>query len=427
MNYYGAVIVSAVVLLSLFVVSGTVGAQENPETKIAGGLEDVENDTVEVVIAFEDGGGIGADSEADISVDDMKRQADRNRKAVEALADSEGGIKVKNSLWLANSVVASVDTNRTPFDRLASMDGVEQIHRNFEVEVHSTEARQPVSSEGTATPPALSPGVTEPSVSTNSFTYGLEQINAPDVWSEFGTRGQGSRVAVLDTGMNVSHPDLDLRNEDPGNSTYPGGWAEFDSSGDRVVGSEPKDYGDHGTHVSGTVAGGNASGTAVGVAPETELMHAAVLTDCSNGPCEGTLAQIVGGMQWAVDNNADVISMSLGVDGTFDAFIDPIRNAKNQGTFVVASAGNSGNGTSGSPGNVYDSVSVGASDSNRDIATFSGGEVIENSQDWNSPHSDWPACIGYGGFDDFGGRGGPFARRNKVDPRNDGAQARRMG
>ena len=190
--------------------------------------------------------------------------------------------------------------------------------------------------------------------------------------------------------MNVSHPDLDLRNENPGDPTYPGGWAEFDSSGNRVTGSEPKDYGNHGTHVSGTVAGGNASGTAVGVAPETELMHAAVLTDCSSGDCVGTFSQIISGMEWAVDNDADVISMSLGADGNFEQFIDPVRNAQSQGTFVVASAGNNGEGTSGSPGNVYDSLSVGASDSNEDIDSFSSGEVIDTDQDWGSPPSDWP-------------------------------------
>jgi len=368
------------VFVSAFAFVGVAGAQEVPDSgvEIDDRLYEQEGDTVDVVIRFGDSGASGAD------ISDMKREVERNRQYVEKLARSEKGIRIKNSLWLANAVVVSVDTDRVSYKKLSSISGVERLHANFEVKAVGARAQSNDEGNGMS-PSAIFSPESPPQLAPNSFTYGLEQINAPEVWSEFGTQGQGSRVAVLDTGIDVDHPDLDLRNEDPGNSTYPGGWAEFDSSGNQVSGSEPQDTDSHGTHVSGTVAGGDASGTAVGVAPETELMHGLVLPGGV-----GTFAQIVGGMQWAVDNDADVISMSLGSPGFDDAWVEPVRNAEDQGVLVVAAAGNSGEGTSGSPGNIYDSLSVGASDSNRDIAGFSGGEEIVTDDVGGSLPSDWP-------------------------------------
>ncbi len=110
--------------------------------------------------------------------------------------------------------------------------------------------------------------------------------------------------------------------DDPTDPTYPGGWAEFNESGDRVVGSTPYDSGAHGTHVSATVAGGNQSGTAIGVAPEAELLHGLVLDE------GGTFAQIIAGMEWALEEEADVISMSFGATGRHHQLTDPVRNAE---------------------------------------------------------------------------------------------------
>ena len=377
-----------ILLVSVFAFVGVAGAQDVSESgvEIDDRLYEEEGDRVDVVLRFGDTGAASAD------VSDMKSEVERNKRAVESLANSKKGIRVENSLWLANAVVVSVDTDKVSYKELSSVSGVERLHANFKVSVSAGAAKTAdsagVSGSKVASPESstrsLASPESNPQVSPDSFTYGLEQINAPDVWSEFGTQGQGARVAVLDTGIDIDHPDLELRNDDPGNSTYPGGWAEFDANGNQVVGSEPQDSDSHGTHVSGTVAGGDASGTAIGVAPEAELMHGLVLPGGF-----GNFAQIVGGMQWAVEEDADVISMSLGATGYDDAWAQPVRNAEGQGVLVIAAAGNSGEGSSGSPGNVYDSLSVGASDSNEDIAGFSSGESITEDV-WNSPPSDWP-------------------------------------
>ena len=198
------------------------------------------------------------------------------------------------------------------------------------------------------------------------------------MWSRYDTRGAGANVTVLDTGIDPGHPDLALAN-----------WSEFDGSGTELD-TQPQDYGSHGTHVSGTVAGGNESGEYVGVAPAANLSHGAVLTDCGSDGCFGTSSQIIAGMQWAVANDADVLSMSIVCQGYCTWPVDAVRNAESAGTTVVAAIGNNGEGTSSSPGNVYDSISVGASDSNEDIASFSSGEQIDTDSAWPVTPPSWP-------------------------------------
>jgi subtilisin family serine protease len=129
-------------------------------------------------------------------------------------------------------------------------------------------------------------------------------------------------------------------------------------------------------------------------------MHAKVL----NNTGAGTYGGIVEGMQWAVKNDADVISASLGAAGYNDAFINPVRNAQANGVIVVAAVGNGGSGTSGSPANVYDATAVGSVDvtlgypdperstldlTNDTVSAVSGGERIERS-DWEETYNDTP-------------------------------------
>jgi hypothetical protein len=80
------------------------------------------------------------------------------------------------------------------------------------------------------------------------------------VWEQLGIFGDGVRVATLDTGVAIDHPDLEGRmvTDDPGDPTFPGGWMEFDEDGN-LVSSEPHDSALHGTHVAGTIHGGDDS------------------------------------------------------------------------------------------------------------------------------------------------------------------------
>jgi hypothetical protein len=163
--------------------------------------------------------------------------------------------------------------------------------------------------------------------------------------------------------------------------TFPGGWIEFDYSGNIVEGSIPYDTYGHGTHTSGTVLGGNASGVAIGVAPDAWLMHGLILPGGS-----GSFTQCIAGMQWAIDpfdqygnpagEKADVVSMSWGASGYWDEMIEPIENMRAAGVIPIASIGNYGEGVSGSPGNVYESFGIGATDEYDAVAHFSSGEEI---------------------------------------------------
>ena len=209
-------------------------------------------------------------------------------------------------------------------------------------------------------------------------SWGLDAISAPAVWGAYGGRGQGVKVAVLDTGIDGSHPDF---KRPTGARSKISNWAEFDSRGREVLGSTPHDTKEHGTHCAGTVVGGNATGSWIGVAPDAEMAGALVL---KNG--RGTVAQILAGMDWAIRIGVDVISMSLGElrlrPDVLDLYTRTILNANLRGIPVVVSIGNEGHQTSGAPGNDYFALSVGATNVEDRVAGFSGGrtQIIQESR-----------------------------------------------
>ncbi|AGB14890.1 subtilisin-like serine protease [Halovivax ruber XH-70] len=383
-----AVLLGGVVAVdSAFAVNGE---PQPDETDPAAGVEidralQTAEGQVEAIVRFEstDRATLAASANA---TETLKTKASTAQGPLTRFAARTGGVTVERGFWIANAALVTVDTERVSLAEIAAIDGVERIHQNFEV---TTRTSTPASQTN------LGVNGTTVSTSATGYTYGLEQINTSSVWSEFDARGGGAKVAVLDTGVDVSHPDIDLYTTNTSDPTYPGGWAEFDSNGDKVSGSQPHDTSSHGTHVTGTVSGGNASGTWIGVAPEAEMMHGLVLPDGS-----GRFSQIVAGMEWAVNNNADVVSMSLGTScdpSTEDSsyvseFINPVQNAETNGTVVVAASGNDYEGCSGSPANVYDSLAIGASNSAEGIADFSSGEKVTTSTAWGTTAPDsWPS------------------------------------
>ncbi|MFB7515253.1 S8 family serine peptidase [Streptomyces sp. NPDC056144] len=184
------------------------------------------------------------------------------------------------------------------------------------------------------------------------------QIGTPKAW-EAGLTGKGVKVAVLDTGADLTHPDL------------VGRIAETRSF---IEGQEVADRDGHGTHVTSTVGGSGAAsdGKEKGVAPGATLAVGKVLSDEGSG----TESQIIAGMEWAAkDVDAKIVSMSLGSrepsDGT-----DPMAQAVNTlsaetGALFVIAAGNSGApGSIGSPGAADSALTVGAVDSADEAAYF---------------------------------------------------------
>jgi subtilisin family serine protease len=190
-----------------------------------------------------------------------------------------------------------------------------------------------------------------------SLAESTAQIGAPSAW-QAGLTGSGIKVAVLDTGIDATHPDVAGQIEKA---------QDFSGSGDTA------DRFGHGTHVAATVAGtGHGSGgREKGVAPGAKLLIGKVLDDTGNG----YESSIIEGMQWAVDSGARVVNMSLGgepTDGT-----DPMAAAVNalsarSGALFVVAAGNEGaTSTVGTPGSADAALTVGAVDAADQLAEFS--------------------------------------------------------
>ena len=156
----------------------------------------------------------------------------------------------------------------------------------------------------------------------------VPQIGGDQVWAA-GYTGKGVKVCVIDTGIDASHPDLN------GNKVV--GWVDYVSGK-----TTPYDDHGHGTHCSSTIAGTGAAanGQYKGVAPEASLMGAKVLGKDGSGQN----SNIIKGIQWAVQNGADVISMSLGGSTHSQATDDALNAAIRAGVTCVIAAGNSGPG-----------------------------------------------------------------------------------
>ncbi|MBM7786009.1 S8 family serine peptidase [Tenggerimyces flavus] len=185
----------------------------------------------------------------------------------------------------------------------------------------------------------------------------VPQIGAPTAWAK-GFTGKGVKVAVVDTGIDATHPDLAARVVAAKNFTA----------------EEAKDLVGHGTHVASTIAGTAAAsdGRYKGVAYEAQLLDAKV---CELYGCPESA--ILDGMQWAVDQGAKVVNISLG--GTDTPELDPLEEAVNTltettGTLFVIAAGNEGEfgaKTVGSPGSADAALTVGAVDKQDQLASFS--------------------------------------------------------
>ncbi|MFJ9881872.1 S8 family serine peptidase [[Kitasatospora] papulosa] len=186
----------------------------------------------------------------------------------------------------------------------------------------------------------------------------VPQVNAPQAWAE-GFDGKGTTVAVLDTGIDATHPDVKDR---------------VKQSRSFVPGEEVVDGNGHGTHVASTIAGSGAAsdGANKGVAPATDLIVGKVLSNEGSGADSG----IIEAMEWAKAEGADVVSMSLGSSIPDDGG-DPMAQAVDAlsadgGPLFVIAAGNAyGAGTIGSPGSAASALTVAAVDKQDRRADFS--------------------------------------------------------
>ncbi|WP_330306934.1 MULTISPECIES: S8 family serine peptidase [unclassified Streptomyces] len=192
-----------------------------------------------------------------------------------------------------------------------------------------------------------------------SLDKSVPQIGAPKAWAA-GYDGKGVKIAVLDTGVDATHPDLKDQVIAAKN---------FSTSADAT------DKFGHGTHVASIAAGTGvkSGGKYKGVAPGAKILSGKVLSDDGYGDDSSILA----GMEWAADQGADVVNLSLGGGDTPE--IDPLEAEVNKlseekGILFAIAAGNDGDfgeQTIGSPGSAADALTVGAVDDNDKLASFS--------------------------------------------------------
>jgi subtilisin family serine protease len=195
--------------------------------------------------------------------------------------------------------------------------------------------------------------------------HSAAQIGAPDAW-DAGYTGAGVTIAVLDSGLDVGHPDFAGRLA---------GLRNFMDDGTDP--EEVPDHFGHGTHVASIAAGSGAAGGGVyrGIAPDATLLIGKV---CEEFGCPESA--IIAGMEWAASSGARVVNMSLG--GPDSPGVDPMEEAidtltAQYGTLFVAAAGNAGRCGGPdfqqvvSPGAADAALSVGAVDPDDALAEFS--------------------------------------------------------
>jgi len=322
--------------------------------------------------------------------DQIKASLKGNQNAVRGSVQALGGVVLADYQSAYNGI--KVRIGRDKLDQVAALSGV--------VGVHVTTPKRPDN--------------------TNSIPF----IGAPTVWQNLGLHGEGIKIAVIDTGIDYTHANFG----GPGTAaaysaahaleTKPANPALFGPSAPRVKGgidlvgdsynadptdahyqpiphpdANPLDCNGHGSHVSGSAAGsgvtsdghtftGPYNGSTVsshswtigpGVAPKADLYAVRVFG------CAGSTDVVVDAIDWAVDNDMDVINMSLG--SPFGSTGDPDEvastNAAKAGVIVVAAAGNEGASPYivGSPGAAEGAISVAANDA---TASFPGAKLTVN-------------------------------------------------
>ncbi|MFE2538879.1 S8 family serine peptidase, partial [Actinacidiphila glaucinigra] len=264
---------------------------------------------------------------------------DAARAAARSALRATGGAKVERTLPSVNADAVAAPANGTAELWSAVTNG-----------------------SGDAMKRSVAPGIASvwlDSVVQASLDKSVPQIGGPEAWAA-GFDGTGTRVAVLDTGVDTTHPDL------AGQVVAEQNFSDSPDAVDRFG---------HGTHVASITAGTGAKsgGTYKGVAPGARLLNGKVLGDSGSG----SMSQIIAGMEWAVAEKADVVNLSL---GTYDSpEIDPAEAAVNRlsaesGALFVIAAGNNGEqgaGTVGSPGSADAALTVGAVDKQDRLASFS--------------------------------------------------------
>ena len=215
-------------------------------------------------------------------ISELKKFSSENQNKVMAYLQAEEGNNVTNlkSHWLVNTI--SCTATRDVIYKTSELSGISLIAHNGKEKLIGD--YKPMKAQ-----------------KQRGLIQNVTTVGADQVWAE-GYTGKDVIVAVLDSGVNSEHVDLKDHLWD-GGSEYPDhGWNFIDNN------SITNDYNGHGTHCAGTICGDGTSGTQTGMAPDATLMCVKVLDDDGRG----TLEALVSGIEFAVENGADILSISLG-------------------------------------------------------------------------------------------------------------------
>jgi len=272
----------------------------------------------------------------------LRDQADGSQVAAVELLQGRGATRLVQ-LWSINALAATASPETV--QALADLTEVESIKLD-------------------ATFAAPSP---QPAAASTP-EWNLDAIRAPELWSA-GFDGTGAVVAGMDTGVDRLHPDLAARWRSGANS-----W--FDPNGEHAT---PYDADGHGTQTMSLMVGGDAGGTAIGVAPGAQWIAVKMFNDAG----VATLSGIHQGFQWLLDPDGnpgtndipDVVNNSWGfpnlVGSCYTEFEPDIEVLKAAGIAVIFSGGNQGSWGSVSPADNPEGFAVGAVDSSLTVAATS--------------------------------------------------------
>ncbi|MEM7174178.1 MAG: S8 family peptidase [Bacteroidota bacterium] len=191
----------------------------------------------------------------------------------------------------------------------------------------------------------------------NDANWAKRLFGIPQTWQQ--TQGEGVKIAVLDTGIDEKHPDL----------------RDAIIDGKDFTGEGLKDTNGHGTHCAGIIAARPRQTSFLGVAPKAKILAAKVL-----GSSGGNYDAIAQGIEWAVEQGADIISMSLGGPKSSQRLYQAIYTALAKEVIIFAAAGNSGSrhrNSIGYPGKYGGVITIAAHDEFGNPSGFSsrGGEI----------------------------------------------------
>ena len=280
----------------------------------------------------------------------LRARAEQSRQPLQKFLDRHG-ITEPRQLWLINGM--ALGASRAQILEIAGMPEVASIVLDQVIEL-----------PGGITTQAT--GVAEPNI---------DLVKAPDLWA-LGYAGQGITVAIVDTGVDIDHPDL-------GASWRGGTNSWFDPNNEHPL--VPIDSDGHGTQAAGLLLGGNHSGAYIGVAPEAEWIGVKIFADDDTA----LSSAIHAGFQWLLDPDGnpgtddapDIVNNSWGFDDYPDAcssltseFRSDVQALKAANIAVVFAAGNTGpeDSSSISPANYPESFAVGS------VGTFTSATQVSS-------------------------------------------------